>query len=91
MSNAKEVCDGVREILLRKKDEKCDETTVTKKIVEFEQTLGLLDAAFSYLSIPGPTDDEKKGKRGFTSIIEEMEGSRSEHQFKSTCDGVTYL
>jgi hypothetical protein len=61
--NAKEICDGVREILLRKKDEKCDKTTVTKKIVEFEQTLGLLDAAFSYLSIPCPTDDEKKKAR----------------------------
>jgi hypothetical protein len=59
MSNAKEVCDGVREILLRKKDEKCDETTVMKKMVEFEQALGLLDAALSYLSIPCPTDDKK--------------------------------
>ena len=59
VGKAKEVSEGVREILIRKKNENCEDTTINKKLKELEQTLGLLDAAFAYLSILHPTDDEK--------------------------------
>ncbi len=60
VGNANEVSDGLREILLRKKDDECLDATINKEVDRFEQTLGLLDAAFSYLSILQPTEDEKK-------------------------------
>ena len=59
VGKAKEVSEGVRKILIRKKNENYEDTTINKKLKELEQTLGLLDAAFAYLSILHPTDDEK--------------------------------
>jgi hypothetical protein len=45
------------------KDEECTDRTIHNKMDEFHQTLGLLDAAFSYLSILQPTEDEKRMAR----------------------------
>ncbi len=60
---AMETSNEVREILLQKRDDKCDNKMIEKKVEKFEQTLGLFDVAFSYLSIIYPTDDEKKKTR----------------------------
>jgi hypothetical protein len=65
---ANEVSNGVREILLRKKDNECIDASINKKVDQFEQTLGLLDAAFSYLSILQPTEDEKKAREAVDAL-----------------------
>jgi hypothetical protein len=53
----------VKEKLARKRDEKCNETLINNRVIMFEQTLGLLEAAFGYLSILYPTDDGRKKKK----------------------------
>ncbi len=63
VGNANEICQRVMEILVRQNCENCDEKTIKEIVDQLEQTLGLLDAAFAYLSIMYPTDDEKKKAR----------------------------
>jgi chromosome segregation ATPase len=55
-----EIVEDISKILLAKKNETCDDATINKKVQQLEHTLGLLDAAFYYLNIPHPTDEEKK-------------------------------
>ncbi len=69
VGNAKEIIDRAREILVRKKDETCDDATIHEKLDQLEQTLGLLDAAYSYLSILHPTDEEKRKAREAVEAI----------------------
>lgn len=58
----------MKEILVRKRDEKCDEKCIDDRVIKFEQTLGLRDAAFGYLSILFPTDDEKKAREAVQAL-----------------------
>ncbi len=54
---------------MRKKDETCNDATMHDKLDELEQTLGLLDAAFSYLSILHPIDEQKREAREAVEAI----------------------
>jgi hypothetical protein len=75
----------VREILIRKKNKNCEDTTINQKLKEIEQTLGLLDAAFAYLSILHPTDDEKlKAREAVEALSKHWRKHRTECDFKST-------
>jgi hypothetical protein len=46
-----------------KREQSCEEMTIQKKMDKIENTLGLLDAAFAYLNILHPTDEEKEKAR----------------------------
>jgi hypothetical protein len=59
VGNCGEIAEEIHNILKSKKNETCDNATINEKIKQLEHTLGLLDAAFYYLNIPHPTDDEK--------------------------------
>jgi hypothetical protein len=59
VGNCGEIVEEIHNILKSKKNETCDNATISEKIKQLEHTLGLLDAAFYYLNIPHPTDDEK--------------------------------
>ena len=63
VANAKVITDEVRGILFRKKDESCETDEIQSKIDALEALLGLIDAAFAYLNIDHPTEDEKKKAR----------------------------
>ena len=92
VGKAKEVSEGVREILIRKKNENCEDTTINKKLKELEQTLGLLDAAFAYLSILHPTDDEKlKAREAVEGLSKHWRKHRTECDSKSPCAGMSHL
>jgi len=54
------ITNNIQKIIKAKNDESCDETTINKKINEFQQLLGLLDAAFAYLNIYYLDDIEKQ-------------------------------
>jgi hypothetical protein len=57
---AKPICDEIQSILVSKRDRSCEEIIIYNKVDNFENTLGLLDAAFAYLNILHPTDEEKE-------------------------------
>jgi hypothetical protein len=59
VASAKPISDEVRQILIRKKDEACEDATINKKVDGIEVILGLLDAAFAYLNILHPTEEDK--------------------------------
>jgi hypothetical protein len=64
-NNCNTIAEESKIIVLAKKDARCDEATVNKKVDEIEQLLGLLDAAFALtliLSILIQT--RKKGHEG---------------------------
>jgi hypothetical protein len=63
VGNSKIISDEVRKILITKKNELCEDTTIDKKMDEVEQLLGLLDAAFAYLNTFYPNDLEKQKAR----------------------------
>ena len=63
VANAKVISDGLQKILLSKKDESCETDEIQSKIDALEALLGLIDAAFAYLNIDHPTEDEKKKAR----------------------------
>jgi hypothetical protein len=46
VGNSTEIASGIKTILESKRDERCDQATIDKKVNELEHTLGLLDAAF---------------------------------------------
>ena len=70
VGNAREICDRIRTIIMAKKDEKCNDATVHDETNSLQQTLGLLDAAFAYLSILHPNDEEKqKGREAVNALI----------------------
>ena len=60
IGNCIEITKEVKTILEAKKNESCDKESINEKIYQLEQTLGLLDAAFFFLNIPHPTDEEKQ-------------------------------
>jgi hypothetical protein len=60
---SKAIANNIQTILKAKKDERCDDTTINKKIDEVQQLLGLLDAAFAYLNIFYPNDIKKQQAR----------------------------
>jgi hypothetical protein len=60
VGSAKPICDEIRAILVSKRDRSCEEIIIYNKMDNFENTLGLLDAAFAYLNILHPTDEEKE-------------------------------
>ncbi len=47
-------------MLVQKKDDYCEERKIEDKIETVENTLGLVDGAFSYLDLSYATKDEKK-------------------------------
>jgi hypothetical protein len=51
VGNAKPITEEARKILLAKKNEKCDDTTIHRKMDDMDQLLGLLDSAYAYLKI----------------------------------------
>jgi hypothetical protein len=61
--NAKVITEEIKPILVSKKESCCEETEIDKKMDTVENTLGLLDAAFSYLNLLHPTDEEKQKAR----------------------------
>jgi len=63
VASAKSISDEVRQILIRKKDEACEDATINKKVDGIEVILGLLDAAFAYLNILHPTEQDKTKAR----------------------------
>ncbi len=63
MQSAKPICDEIQPVLVLKREQSCEEMTIQKKMDNIEITLGLLDAAFAYLNILHPTDEEKKKAR----------------------------
>jgi hypothetical protein len=60
VGNCSKITEELHGILQAKKNETCSTVTVDEQIKQLELTLGLLDAAFYYLNIPHPNDDEKK-------------------------------
>jgi hypothetical protein len=70
VGNAREICDRIIKIIMAKIDKKCDDATVHDETNSLQQMLGLLDAAFSYLSILHPNDEEKqKGREAVNALI----------------------
>mgnify|MGYP000306260662 CR=1 FL=1 len=57
--HGKEIIGEIKPILVSKKENCCEESAINSKMETVEDALGLLDAAFAYLSILHPTDDEK--------------------------------
>jgi hypothetical protein len=46
VGNSTEIASGIKTIIESKKDERCDQATINKKVNKLEHNLGLLDAAF---------------------------------------------
>jgi len=61
--NAKDIIEEIKPILVSKRESCYEETEIEGKINTVENALGLLDAAFSYLNLLHPTDDEKQKAR----------------------------
>jgi hypothetical protein len=59
VGNAAPIVKELRAMIKMKKGSSCDDTVIDK-LDEFEHTLGLLDAAYAYLNVPFPSDDDKK-------------------------------
>lgn len=59
VANAHPISDELRQILIRKKNEACEDTTIHKKMEDLESIMGLLDATFAYLNVSHPTQEEK--------------------------------
>ncbi len=60
VQSAKPICDEIRPVLVLKREQSCEEMMIHKKMDNIENTLGLLDAAFAYLNILHPTDEEQE-------------------------------
>jgi hypothetical protein len=59
------IAEECKKIVLAKKDARCDEATVNKKVNEIEQLLGLHDAAFALtLILSILIQMRKKGQEG---------------------------
>jgi hypothetical protein len=75
VGNSTEIASGIKTILESKRDERCDQATIDKKVNELEHTLGLLDAAFIYLNIPHPSDEEKKKQAKLSMLYQSIGGA----------------
>jgi hypothetical protein len=70
VQNAGNIIVEITPILLIKKDECCEQRNIEEKVEIVENTLGLIDAAFSYLNILHPTADEKqKARQAVTTLM----------------------
>jgi hypothetical protein len=70
VQNAGNIIVEITPILLTKKDECCEQRNIEEKVEIVENTLGLIDAAFSYLNILHPTADEKqKARQAVTTLM----------------------
>jgi len=69
VGNAKPIIEEARKILLAKKNEKCNDMTIHRKMDEMDQLLGLLDSAYAYLYIFYPTDSEKECAKEAVSAL----------------------
>jgi hypothetical protein len=63
VQHATDIILGIKPILVSKKDNSCDEREIEEKLGTVENTLGLVDAAFAYLNMLYPTEDEKQQAR----------------------------
>jgi len=63
VQHATDIILGIKPILVSKKDNSCDEREIEEKLETVENTLGLVDAAFAYLNMLYPTEDEKQQAR----------------------------
>jgi len=63
VGNCKAIAENIETILKAKKDDRCDNAEIQKKMHDFQQLLGLLDAAFAYLNIYYPNELEKQQAR----------------------------
>ena len=63
VQHAADIILDIKPILLAKKENACKETEVEEKLEKVENTLGLVDAAFYYLNVLHPTEDEKQEAR----------------------------
>jgi hypothetical protein len=75
VGNSTEIASGIKTILESKRDERCNQATINKKVNELEHTLGLLDAAFFYLNIPHPSDEEKKKQAKLSMLYQSIGGA----------------
>jgi hypothetical protein len=87
VGNSTEIASGIKTILESKKDERCDQATIDKKVNELAHTLGLIDAAFFYQNIPHPSDEEKKSKPSCQCFIKALEEHWAKCHIKSSCNG----
>jgi len=69
VGNAQQITFEIRRILMAKKNEKCDENSIEKKMGDLEQLLGLLDSAYAYLNILYPNEDEKQNAKKAVSAL----------------------
>jgi len=58
--SARDIIQEIKPVLVQKKEDSCEERSIDKKIETVENTLGLVEAAFSYLYLFYATEDEKK-------------------------------
>jgi hypothetical protein len=58
--SATDIIQEIKPVLAQKKEDSCEEQNIDEKMETVENTLGLVDAAFSYLNLLYPTEDEKK-------------------------------
>jgi hypothetical protein len=49
VANAQPISDELQKILIRKKNEACDDAIINEKVEDLETIMGLLDATFAYL------------------------------------------
>ncbi len=59
VKSAEEITTQVEKLLVLKHDPSCEVTVIEEKVQTLEWTLGLLDAAFAYLNINHPTEEEE--------------------------------
>jgi len=60
VGNCSDITREITDVLQSKKDQTCSADIINNKMHQLDITLGLLDAAFYYLTIPHPNNEEKE-------------------------------
>jgi len=60
VGNSSDIMQDITSVLQAKKDNSCSADEINEKMQQLDLTLGLLDAAFYYLNIPHPNNEEKE-------------------------------
>jgi len=67
--SARDIIQEIKPVLVQKKEDSCEERNIDKKMKTVENTLGLIDAAFCYLNLLYPTEDEKKAQQSVNTLM----------------------
>jgi hypothetical protein len=67
--SAKDIIQEIKTVLVQKKEDSCKERNIDEKMETVENTLGLIDAAFSYLNLLYPTEVEKKAQQDVKTLM----------------------